>query len=424
MRKEDFFTGEPVETGSPPNFEEQYTTETEAIQNASFGAYSYDPAMRMMSQPVSIYPGGYGYTGFQGPTYNPNVVNPYFMNPPVGLGSNPYYGGYNPAFAYQQQYQQPQEIKYFIQPVNFSGDYLPSLEYEKEIEQLQMDFWMREQEEAAKTEATSGYNPYSCYNNYYGVPFYNPYQYNNISQEAQQKIREIQDRARDARVQLNFQLSQLAHNLAGEQYNKDELYERFTGKEVSAPGGGMTIADIYQANRFANLVPFDNSQMYRDHDLAASRAYNAHVSKDANMQECFENMGVVNAAYELEEEQHRRRNGATLYNANDNSYKHFVKSKVAEKIAQKNGMQVNPFAGLAQQPSSILSGFPTLSQSAKLTDDGTLNITCNFGSKAGQTYSVHNSQEAEYIKDRERFRSFVDSIPGSIYLSNPNGGDK
>ena len=41
-------------------------------------------------------------------------------------------------------------------------------------------------------------------------------------------------------------------------------------------------------------------------------------------------------------------------------------------------------------PQSLMSAFPTLNQTATLTDDGTLNITCNFGSRAGQTYSVHN----------------------------------
>ena len=69
----------------------------------------------------------------------------------------------------------------------------------------------------------------------------------------------------------------------------------------------------------------------------------------------------------------------------------------------------------------MLSGFPTLAESAKLTEDGTLNITCNFGSRAGQVYSVHNSEEAGYEQDRQRFQQFIDSIPHSIYLDSPNG---
>ena len=113
----------------------------------------------------------------------------------------------------------------------------------------------------------------------------------------------------------------------------------------------------------------------------------------------------------------------------DNSYKYYVKAKAAERYAKKNGIQINNMAQQPQQPyannvqdlkQEVINSMPTLSQSATLCDDGTLNITCNFGSKAGQVYSVHNSQEAEYEEDRARFKAFVDSIPGSIYLNNPN----
>ena len=71
---------------------------------------------------------------------------------------------------------------------------------------------------------------------------------------------------------------------------------------------------------------------------------------------------------------------------------------------------------------SFVNNSPVLSQSAKLADDGTLNISlnipCNVGSHKGETYTVHNSQEAEYDAKRERFGRFLDSIPGSIYLDS------
>lgn len=432
MRRENFYTGEVLPDTSPPNLTNEYTTYSEAVQNASFGKYDYDPGSRLMSQPVSIYPGGYGY-------------NPYnnFMNPPVGIGSNPYqYGGYqgypyytsNPALAYQQQmqYQQPQEIQYFVSPVNFSGsEYLPPMNFEEEIERLKMEYWAREQEQSAQDfvdRQNSGYySPFGGYTNYYGVPYYNPYQYNSLNSEISQKITEMQNEARENRINLNMHLARLAHNYIGDDYDDEQLQERYTGKQVTAPGGGfVTPAEIYTFNRFQNMVPFDNSQFYRDHDMAASRAYHSIISKDSNMQECFENMGVINAQYEMEEEQHRRRNGAVLYNSDDNSYKYFVRTKAAERYAQKKGTVINGNNNMAQNNAlqqyqqGLINQFPTLSQSAKLCDDGTLNITCNFGSKAGQTYSVHNSQEAGYEENRSRFQSFIDSIPGSIYLNNPN----
>lgn len=423
MRRENFYTGEVVSDTSPAILTNEYTTEAEAIQNASFGKYDYDPGMRMVSQqPMSIYPGGYGY--------NPN---PYI--PPIGLGSYPYNNyGYqgtpynnmmNPALMYQQQYQQPQEIKYFISPVNFSGsDYLPPMNYEEMIDELKLEYWMKEQDQTAKNSVNlqnSGYyNPYGGYN-YYGVPYYNPYQYNSINSEISQKITDIQNEARENRINFNLNLAQLAHNISGDTYDYVELEERYRGKQISAPGCSLSFAELVQFNRFENLVPFDNSQMYRDHDMAVSREYHSVVSKDSNMQECFENMGVLNTHYELEEEQHRRRNAGVLYNSDDNSYKYFVRSKAAERYAAKNGVRLqNNIDTMKTYQNGLITNFPTLSQSAKLCDDGTLNITCNFGSKAGQTYSVHNSQEAEYEQNRSRFQSFMNSIPNSIYLNNPN----
>lgn len=414
MRRENFYTGEVLPSStSPPNI---YGTEQEAIENASFGKYDYDPNSRLMSQPVSIYPGGYGY--------NQN----YMYQQPVGIGTNPYQYNQqfcaNPALAYQQQIQQ-QELQYYIQPLSFGSEFLPSEGFEDEIEKMKMELWTKEQDNIAKNYVNSQgmYNPFNNgYMNYYGVPYFNPYQYNSFNSEMSQRITEMQNEARENRFNLNMHLSRLAHNYSGDVYNDELLQERYRGKCVEVPNSFMgTIAEIYDYNRFQNMVPFDNTQMYIDHDLSVSRSYNAVISKDSNMQECFANMGVLNAKYELEEEEHRRRNGAALYNSSDNSYKYFVRKKAAERYAQKHNISFQTInSNLDQYKKQSLMEFPTLSQSAKLCDDGTLNITCNFGSKAGQTYSVHNSQESEYEKDRSRFKSFIDSIPGSIYLNNPN----
>ena len=379
MRREDFFTGEPVQNGSPPISE--FTTESEAIQNASFGKYDYDPGMRMMSQPISIYPGSYGYN-------NTNFSN--YMNPPMYQQQQMYYGGGNPALQYQQQqmyYQQQmqqQEVRYHIPPVNLSGsEYLPSMNYEEEIEQLKLQYWMKEQEQAAKNSYNNSYNPYSGSYNYYGVPYYNPYQYNSLNSEISQRIQEIQNQAKENRINFNIQIATLAHNYAGDTYNEDELRERYTGKTISNPGVPLTYAEIYEQQRFSNMIPFDNSQFYRDHNEQVSKEFNSVIPKDSNLKDCFDNMGVLYSKYELEEEQHRRRNGGALYNSEDNSYKYFVRTKAAERYAKNNGLPLTKIINDSDQfKQNIIGGFPTLAQSAKLCDDGTLNITCNFGSKA------------------------------------------
>lgn len=426
MIKQDFFTGEVLNSTSPP-ISTNITNEQYAAQQASFGKYDYDPNTRIMSQPVSISGNGYSVGGF----------SPYTMNQPVyGNPYQQYYGyGYaNPAFAYQQQMQQQmyynqqqmnRQPEYFVQPVNFSGEYLPPMGYEEEIERLKLEYWQKEQEELAKTSvnnAKSGYyNPFTG-TNYYGVPYYNPYQYNSINTEVSSKIEQMQSEARQNRLNFNMQIAQLAHNYAGDTYDKDELLERYTGKTVTNPYGAsaMTYGEIYEQQRYANLIPFDNSEAYREHHARVSAEFHSIIPENSNLKETFDNMGVLHAHYELEEEKHRRRDASVLYNSDDNSYKFFVRRKAAERYAQANGLPLTKIVQETDQAKqSLMGSFSTLSEVAKLTDDGTLNITCNFGSKSGQVYSVHNSQESEYEKDRERFQQYLDTIPESIYLNGP-----
>lgn len=436
MRREDFFTGE-VLSGTSPQISEISTEE--AISNASFGRYDYEPGARLM-QPISINPGGYGYNPNQN-FMNPPMYNGYQMygggyqqnyNPynngyyqQYNMGSyNPYYNNYyNNQYQQQQYYQQQmqQEVRTFIEPVNLSGsEYLPPINYEDKIEQLKLNYWVKEQEEIGKVATNNNNGFYNGYN-YYGAPFYNPFQYNSFNSEISSKVEEMKEQARENRINLNIQLSMLAHNYLRETYDENELRERYTGKYVSNPGTPITYAQIYEQQRFNNLVPFDNSQFYRDHSAAVSKEHNEIVSADSNLKDCFANLGVLHAHYLMEEEKHRRRNGRLLYNSDDNSYKYFVRAKASERYAKEKGIvpTISNQFGFNPARQSLINQFPTLSQSAKLCDDGTLNITCNFGSKAGQVYSVHNSQEASYDKDRERFQQFIDSIPGSIYLDSP-----
>ena len=431
MRREDFYTGEPLPNGSPP-FLSEFGTEAEAIENASFGKYDYDPGNRMMNnQPITITPGGYGYN-------NPvmgGIGMP--MMSQMNYQMNNYNYGYgNPALAYQQQQQmmymqqqqQSTEVRMFIPPINFSSDYLPSAGFEEEIERMKLEYWAKEQEAIGRESVDRQMmNPYGGFQNYYGVPFYNPYQYNAINNEIANRAEQMKREARENRISLNMKLSKLAHSYLKDGVDDKAIEEMYTGKEVVVPvtPSTVTIHDIYLENKLRNLVPFNNAPIYNEMDLAVSRSFNRFIPEDANMQQTFENMGVVAANYVLEEEQHRRRNGAVLYNSDDNSYKYFVRRKAAERHAQKTGMNIGnnmmtPQSESGITPQSLMSAFPTLNQTATLTDDGTLNITCNFGSRAGQTYSVHNSQESRYNMDKERFHKFIDSIPGSIYLNNPN----
>lgn len=451
--KEDFYSGEPVITGSPPSFSSdmiigQGTTpeEIDAAGMASFGKYDYDPGMRtVVSSPVSIYPGQDGYNMYpQGIGANPygqysqygNLQPTYGQfrtgapNPVLQPGYYP--GGYGGSFYGSPYYQNPYQQRpttYDIPGISPFGEYLPPADYEQRITEIQMEYYNKQQEVEAKSEVDrasqqSYYGGYYGYN-YYGVPFYNTYQYNGINSELVQEVEKLKEEARENRMQFNLNMSRLAHNFNHDDISDDSLEQRYRGKTVNIPQAIIPSYQFYyEQSRLENMVPFDNSQVYRDYHAAVSREFNEIIPKDSNLKETFDNMGIVAAQWEMEEEQHRRRDQSTLYNSSNNAYKHFVRQKAKERYCKEKGISMLPngeAVNLQQMRQGVLSSTPVLSQNATLADDGTLNVSLtipyNVGSHIGETYSV-NAQEKEYAEKRERFGRFLDSIQGSIYLDN------
>ena len=433
MRQTDFYTGEPVETGSPP-----ISAEQQAAEMASFGKYDYDPSMRQSS----VVPGGYGYTwgggiGMPPPGYSP-YGNPMPTYQQYYMGGNPVYNNpYNPYYNqqyYQRQYNPPSTFT--VPGLSPFGEYLPPADWEDRVEDMKMEYVSRRIDEEAKSEvdmqsqgSVYGYNPgfYGGYN-YYGAPYWNPYRYNSINSEFSHRIEQLRDEARENRMQFTMQIARLAHNFTHQYISEEALRERYTGKTVEIPESFRPPAnyeDYYLQCRLNNLVPFDNSQIYRDHRAKLQREYSEIIPKDANMKEAFAGMGVIQAKWDMEEEQHRRRNASGLYNSSDNAYKHYVRKKAKERYAAEKGVVL---PGSIQRPTMTPNGMagayvqanPVLSQAAHLADDGTLNVSLsisqNVGSDKGATYTVHNSQEAEYDEKRERFGAFLSEIKGSIYL--------
>ena len=431
MIREETFMGELVNPSSPQ------ISESEAIANASFGKYDYDPGARLMQ---FSYPGQYGYN---------NDISRYTNPPPIGIGSNPYnpymaynqnmpaFGApqYNPAFAWQQRlnqqqsiFQEPQQLKSYIKPVGINGEFLPPADFEERLSELMRHYWMKQEEEDVERKLNQqsmyGYN--NSWSNYYGTPYYSPYYgYSSLQQEVSQLIEDMKSEAREARIEFNKNISRLAHKIAKEPVDEDMLDERYRGKYVETPGyKGVTVQDMTEQLRLSNMVPFDNSGVYRQFQEKVSNEFKEIIPNDMGFVETFRNMGVVQAKYDMEEEKTRRRNGALLYDSNTGAYRYFIRLKAAQRYAEKHGISPDQITSASTVPGSttISDEFPTLKQSAKLLDDGTLNITCNFGSHKGEVYSVKNSQEKQYNENRERFARFYNSIPGSIYLTNPNSG--
>lgn len=434
MITQDFYSGEPVTTGSPPIFDKQQ--ENEAANMASFGRYDYDPGSRstVTSIPTSIYPGGYGYNGI-GIGAQPMGYSPYGNVQPTYnqyRGGNPVLQpGYNPLTYYQSPYyQQPQQYQipttYHIEGIGNSGKYMPPKDYQERIDALQMEYYAKRDEQDVKQEIERQNSVYNSYGyggyNYYGVPYYNPFQYNSINAELSDQIKALENEAIDNRLNFQTNLSRLAHNFAGEVISNEDIMERYTGKDVEIPEAFRYQPQIYyDQTMYRRMVPFDNTQYYQQFHAEVSNKFHSIIPADSNLKDTFANMGIIQAQWDMEDEMHRRRDASSMYNSNDNSYKYFVRQKVRERYAREHGIPIQQVRDVTDlnintMRQEFLNSTSTLSKSSYLSEDGTLNIVCPFGSHAGETYSVHNSQESEYDEKRERFATFVNSIQSNELL--------
>ena len=392
MIREETFNGEVVQTTSP------IISEQEATINAGFGQYDYDPGARAMR-----------FDQFSR-----------YMNPPSsGIGMPPQGMG-NPLLQ-QTQYVQEEALRTFIKPCNMSGEYLPLPDFEEKINKKILQYMDKYDEQEIKQQS-QGYGNYYGMSNYYGTPYWSPYNnYNPITNEINKEVEAMKNEARENRIEFNKLLSRTAHKFSREDANEiseQELDERYRGKYVDVPGyTGMTNIDLSHQNMLARLQPCSNAEMYRAHNKAVSDEFHKIIPETADLYETFSKSGLLKAEYDLEEEKHRRNNASNLYNSNDGTYRCFVKAKAAERYKNQNNiLQQN------QAPPIVPNTLPTLQQCSKEMEDGTLSISipCNFGSHQGEVYTVNNSQESEYEATRERFTRFYNSIPGAFSLSDPN----
>lgn len=464
------YMGEVVDPTSPE------ISEQEAIENASFGKYTYQPGI-MQNTGVSL-PGWQGYStnpnGQQGFYQQPNIFNTYgyigqmlqqqqyYANTYGGIGMNPYvnnmyqqqYMG-NPAFrfGYQAPVRQSQYIQ--VPPLSYGGEYLPPPDYEQTLSDLSSQFWVKEQEESVKHPNNYAYNPY----NYYGGLFGYGYGYNNpIRNEANNIITKMKAEARENRISFNLNLGKLAYNLAYGKGNYDEkaLEELFRGRTIENPLANGIYEQANEQKRFENCVPFDNSSDYQAFHAAVTAQHNSIINPENGLQGLFENSGKLWYMYMMEEEMHRRRQLNGTYNSD--VYKYIIKRSIAERNAredqrfssnnnsyQMNNLQAppaylgnagsmgiytgNPRNGLQQQKLeylkeqgkqfSCIDANPTLDSNGDIVVN--LSVPQNFGSNAGKVYTV-NSNEQAYDKKREEFQRYLDTIPKSIYSLSPGGG--
>jgi hypothetical protein len=482
MIQQDFYTGEPVQSGSPIT-STGLSTDVEAANMASFGKYDYDSGMRNnnmidynnqynMGYPNNMqYNNPYGYNnqynngynmgypnnmqynnpyGYNNMNYNPYNYNSYTsMNsgigaPPIQYNNNQYnyqYGA-NPQPSYNQYSQQP--ASYHIPGFAPMGEYILPSDFDDRLFNLELEYIDRMEEIDAEQYLKRQESPYgnNGYNNYYGLPYYNPYQYTALNNEFKSRLDAIREEARQNAINLNIKLLTMAYTYNGYNVSDEKIREICEGKTVDIPQQYNNTNNIHTANNEYNIpscpsydrryvIPVDNSYVYRQRMSDLIKQHREFIPEDADMNTAFNNLGLIYSEWEMEEERHRQRDMTNIYNSNDNAYKKFVRRKAFERHLREKGItnqevidaKLQNFDARSLKERFIASS-PILSQSAHLADDGTLNVSinlpCNIGSHKGENYTangtVTDSLEKAYEEKKERFAKFLDSIPSNIYL--------
>jgi hypothetical protein len=429
MVKYDYYTGELSNDGSPP------LSEQEIVQNANLinPAYDYDPQQRLnqmqAQQQQQMMYGGYYTNGMPQYGYPQNTF--YAMNYPQygGYQSPSGFSGYagNPAFQYMQGsgYQSPymtqqQDYTYYVPGFNTGSRELLPHDVENICNELQNQMMMELEEANVKRmeQQKSYYNALGYNNgyNYYGMPYMNTFYADpQIVNKYKQKIENIKKEARESRTNLNKNLSRLCQNYLEGTVDEERIEEIYAGKTVTVPG--QQIQYDYKMQMLASMVPADNSTMYQQHHAQVSAEVGKYFENTTDMNTFLRDCGQLISAERLEAEDHKRRDGSNLYQQNG-AYRALIRQKIKDKHQMETGGGEITLPGLNpnQNGSNIPMGesFPTLNQSARMLDDGTLQISAPawLGNKQ---YVVKNAMEDDYEKNRQLFIQ-------SIYRDNPRPG--
>ena len=457
MIKENFYTGEPI-SNSPP---EQYISEAEAAQNASFGAnfaqmqYGLGGNNYQMNPPQQNGPGYSTYPNqpqFQNTTYYnpyPNYMANYMPSPQPSpkyqYGYNPFQSFGNPIYNYQYQNQQlayqqqmQQQRQAYIKPIDLYGnEYMPIVGYQDEISDMSRKVIQEQLEvdainiaERTRARNNNNYNPYYGGYNYFNQPVY-AQQYSQYNREVYKRIEEMKQQARQARTDFSVNLSKLAHHYLNDGVDDETIETMYTGQYIDVEQDqemGMICAQLQFQQRYQSMVEIDPAAKYRQAALEVQKEIQSFIPPTATAKEYNDGMNLLMAKWRLDEEKSRRRSFAVDYkNDGNDSYKYLVRRKKAERIAQEQGFSLDPDAPMQivnqvnkiknnpeeekkklkkQFNESLLHNlFPDLVESGSYIDeDGALVAKCNIPDNI-------NQEEQEYQAKKEGFINYMYSIP-------------
>lgn len=348
--------------GQPMPYQQQRDFAAQQLQQELFSPFS----------PTTVQVGGYGGT----PQY------PY---------NNQYYNPYSP-FANSIFEQQPQQQ--IIQGFNPLGaESIKSSDYDQKRQEIE-EFY----QDAAQKDMEQRNGNYQNYYNYYGN-MNNGFIDATIASAYASAKQSLDSEAKDNRIEMNKQLSRIAHSYNGDTITDEELSEIYEDKVMPTPTG-YNMYDQSQAMAMSRLQPYDGRSAYQQTvkrlDAEVSAKYNGFVKQDADIYEFFDNAGMILWDQWQQEGMRRRRN---VNRIEEGEFKNFLQSQ----LQRRDPNNVNALEALRQTfPEGIneiaMGGMP---DGMEILDDNTVKI--NYPVRK----EVVNEQENDYQKSRYAFTNAI-----------------
>ena len=272
---------------------------------------------------------------------------------------------------------------------------------EEICDQLQLEMEMENEKAIARRNARyQGMFNYSG-SNYYG--WYNNYPDQDVIAKYREKAMEIRREAERRTIDLNKKLSRLAHGYLEEEIDEDRIDMVYEGYDIEVKASQQQ----YEAKQtfLNNLVPVSNQKMYENHFNEIRAFYQKVFGENPDMQKFLADQGVLKIVENIEEELHVRRDATQYYN--NDAYRRILRKNILEREGIKEDTSTTVAGGLQ------LPQFASLSQSARLLDDGSISLSAPswVGAAGGKSIQLNNEMEKHFEENRNKFLE-------SIYRQN------
>jgi hypothetical protein len=366
--------------GQPMGYQQPYNgQQMNYNQNVS-------PAMGLLYQNQQQYNYGQQQQYYNGPQLNA-------QGQPMGVGNPAFNNSYWNGQSWQPTNSPFNTFNYHDRVVHVPGynpggnSMLLPGDIQEQFEDMCVQMMLDETKaEAERRNRTQGYfnNNYGGYYNYYGFAYAgNNGLDSSVVAKYKQKVSDIREKAEKRRLDFNKNLSALCHNYLQDGTTQEQIDSIYEGYTYTIPGAKLQEYDIQ--DYLGNLKEYDPSLPYKIADAQATADFKYVCPPGRNMNEFFEDLGLMKTVELLAEERHRRRD-TTNYYAQD-AYKARLVKYAQEHMGEPVREQVktdymsqfnmeNPTKG------SIIRDFfgkeevdRMANNGITIDDNGTMNIT-------------------------------------------------